>query len=1405
MVELVAAGEYVALEPGRAFFAPSEEPVAVALADGGLLAVWVHGTGVRAQIYDRHGAPVGLSFNLNELTDNRPANPEVTGLAGGGFVAAWYGSTSQDDIGVIARVFDASGAPITSEFNVNTTLAGGQQQPTVTALTSGGFVVAWTDQNANLNGSGIRAQRFDASGAKIGPEFGVGVTSSGNQVYPRATNLVDGGFVLSWADGFRGYFARFFDSQGQPISAPISFGYDGGGVFDIATLASGDVLLTWPFQGEIRAQLVTSKGAKYGPEFQVNISSSLAEMMPNIAALQSGGFMVSWRAPTGAINHFQEGEIRAQLFDASGRKVGDEFLVNTKTEGGQSEPAVAAFGSNDLAIFFQDFDRFGRAELKLRLLYSAVDGTPGSDSIVGTPDRDFLFGGESGDTLTGGEQADELDGGTGNDTLDGGAGADRTVGGPGDDLYIVDDAGDVVDEKPGEGFDEIRTSLRLYTLPDNVEKLTGTLSDGQSLRGNAGDNVIVGGAGRDGLSDDQGGNDSLFGGDGDDGVSVSRYDTHAASNVLLDGQAGADVLTFVGSRYVDTVALVGGEGDDNLSSFRGGTVTIDGGAGADRVGLNFLGAQTTVTLGSGADLLSFSGYTAEDRPGGSITVTDMEVGASGDRVELLAFLVGTLSGWDPYSNAFASGHLRLVQSGADSLLQIDADGPRGPRGFVDLIRFQNREAGAFGQFNLGGYYADGSSPGGLSITGTNAPIEILWGTYAGDTILGLGGSDEIRGGSGDERIEGGSERDYLDGQFGNDVLLGGDGDDDLVDDSGNDQLFGEAGADTLFAIRNDPQSVATVLLDGGGDNDRLLFSGSSRGLHSATLRGGDGNDDLTVRGGGAIILDGGAGNDHIDINFSGGHYDVTLGAGYDQLYLGQFVLRGPAGDLYDTSITVADFSAGELGPNTDVLFVRDYLKAALAGWDLTSNPFESGHLQLFQDGADALIRIDLDGAAGPSAAADFIRFKNLDAATLTEYNLNALKPNAVLGGGGNDQIRGSGRSDRIEGGAGNDTFRLQDGGDDFAIGGEGNDIFFYGAALGPGDRNDGGAGTDVLVLQGNVSALLGADALAGIENVSVQSGSVSRWGDTANNRYSYALTATDGALGAGQQLTVNAQSLLAGESFAFDGSAETDGKFFIYAGRGADTLIGGAGRDIFFFEGDRFGAADKVDGGANADSVVIRGVGGMNLLFFGEDQLKNIESVSLNERFATEAAGHASYDLTLSNGNVAAGANLVINANSLQNPSQTVRVDGSAVQDGRLSLFGGAGNDVLIGGRGSDLLMGGQGRDALTGGAGGDTFQFRAPGESTVGAADAILDFAVGTDKIDLRFIDAVPGMAGDQAFIWSADGGFHNVAGELRSYAGAGGVWKVEGDLDGDGAADFLIEVSAIGGAVLGSSDFLL
>ncbi len=262
-----------------------------------------------------------------------------------------------------------------------------------------------------------------------------------------------------------------------------------------------------------------------------------------------------------------------------------------------------------------------------------------------------------------------------------------------------------------------------------------------------------------------------------------------------------------------------------------------------------------------------------------------------------------------------------------------------------------------------------------------------------------------------------------------------------------------------------------------------------------------------------------------------------------------------------------------------------------------------------------------------------------------------------------------------------------------------------------------------------------------------------------------------------------------------------DGDDTLLGGSGDDTLRGGSGDDTMFggIGNDRIAgaetsgtSADRLDGGDGIDTADYGDALGRVLV-----DLQNDVRGAGFARFFDEGA--AAGDTFISIENVI-GSDF---ADNLRGDANDNVLEGGAVSD---RLYGRAGDDTLDGGTGVDALYGNLGADVMTGGPDlrGDRFIYFSMNETGVGAGnrDIITDFQTGLDRIEIRRFDADTTQGGRQGFDFVADAAFTNTAGELR-YAQTGGNTIVQGDVNGDGLADFEIELTGIINLVEG--DFLI
>ncbi|MEM7506457.1 MAG: hypothetical protein AAF415_06905 [Pseudomonadota bacterium] len=225
----------------------------------------------------------------------------------------------------------------------------------------------------------------------------------------------------------------------------------------------------------------------------------------------------------------------------------------------------------------------------------------------------------------------------------------------------------------------------------------------------------------------------------------------------------------------------------------------------------------------------------------------------------------------------------------------------------------------------------------------------------------------------------------------------------------------------------------------------------------------------------------------------------------------------------------------------------------------------------------------------------------------------------------------------------------------------------------------------------------------------------------------------------------------------------------LLGGGGDDTLIGGAGRDHF-------------DGSAGSDTVSYEG-----------SAIRNQADIQgLNA-----GIGDAEGDTFDRVENLAGGTFIDV----LFGDQRDNIVSGNQGSD---RVQGRAGDDTLDGGVGFDKLYGNAGADVMTGGGGNDRFIYFQFSDSRVGVGnrDVITDFNAG-DRIELSRLDADETQNFNQAFDFIGTAQF-TAAGQLRFFQSVGQDRTILlADSDGDGAADFQIELSGL--VDLEAGDFVL
>jgi hypothetical protein len=281
-------------------------------------------------------------------------NPQVTVGSDGRAAIVWQ-SGLRENQKVKLRILGAN-AVFGAEINVSgstTNSLANETTPSVALLSNGTTVVVWRTEAQVGQPSQVSAQEFDFAGKPFGSVIQVNDYGDTPQRAPSVTALSSGGFAVAWISEEQSgvisadAMVRLFDSQGVAGGPAIQVN-DPQLTVDspkLAGLSNGNILAVWTQidtrdntgDWNVASRVLAASGAPTGATAVVNTTQIGSQLSPQIASSGTEALVV-WRSggdPATAP------AILAQTLDNQGQKLGTETILSAGKKGNQIYPAAA--------------------------------------------------------------------------------------------------------------------------------------------------------------------------------------------------------------------------------------------------------------------------------------------------------------------------------------------------------------------------------------------------------------------------------------------------------------------------------------------------------------------------------------------------------------------------------------------------------------------------------------------------------------------------------------------------------------------------------------------------------------------------------------------------------------------------------------------------------------------------------------------------------------------------------------------------------------------------------------------------------------------------------------------------------------------------------------------------------
>jgi len=157
-------------------------------------------TGVYARIFDKTGTPITSEFQVNSIYTHLQEDVKVSTNKIGLIAFVWesYWSEKMTSGGISTRVFDFDGNALSEEVLVNQTTLGFQGDPDLSWDNNNNYLVVWEGVNILNTRMNIYLRKFNPQGVPLTAEMIVAENQNGDQLTPKIVVDDEGNCLIVW-------------------------------------------------------------------------------------------------------------------------------------------------------------------------------------------------------------------------------------------------------------------------------------------------------------------------------------------------------------------------------------------------------------------------------------------------------------------------------------------------------------------------------------------------------------------------------------------------------------------------------------------------------------------------------------------------------------------------------------------------------------------------------------------------------------------------------------------------------------------------------------------------------------------------------------------------------------------------------------------------------------------------------------------------------------------------------------------------------------------------------------------------------------------------------------------------------------------------------------------------------